>query len=135
MSIDSPPLPVPDHAFDPSLAPFWDGLAASRVVLPHCTSCAEWIWYPRSWCPHCGCLEVEWAETSGRGHVYTFAVVRRGEGDYRDHAPFVLAYVDLDEGPRVLTNVLADPDAVRIAMPVRAAFPVGGARLLRFAPA
>ena len=58
---------------------------------------------------------------SGRGAVYSFTVVRRGQGEWEAAAPYVLAYVELDEGPRVLTNILTeDPSQVRIGARVEA---------------
>ncbi len=119
-------------------APFWDGCAEGRLVLPRCDRCHELIWYPRRFCPLCAGTEVSWGEVSGRGTVYSFTVLRRGDGPFRDAAPYVLAYVELDEGPRVLTNVVGtDPDAVAVGQPVRVVFdPAGdGDALPRFTPA
>jgi uncharacterized OB-fold protein len=83
-------------------------------------------------CPDCGRLGVEWVEASGRGAVYSFTVSHRGPGPWADHVPYVVAYVELDEGPRVLTNLVGlDPGDVRIGMPVAAVFEHG---LLRFGP-
>ncbi len=61
--------------------------------------------------PHHG---VEWVDASGRGTVYSFTVNQRGQGPWADHSPYVIAYVQLEEGPRVLTNIVgADPDQIR----------------------
>jgi len=118
--------------------PFWDGCAEGRLVLPRCTACAEWIWYPRRFCPFCGSLSVEWGAVSGLGTVYTFTIMRRGSGAYKESAPYVVAYVELREGPRLLTNIVTDdPDAVYVGQPVRVLFqPVGDTdALFRFEPA
>lgn len=118
-------------------APFWEAAAQDRLVLPRCRSCGTWIWYPRTFCPACRSSGVEWLPASGRGTVYSFTVSHRGMGPWREHAPYVIAYVELEEGPRVMTNIVgAAPDSVRIGDAVRAVFqPAGDTKVLRFAPA
>lgn len=116
-------LPSPRPPFSAEAEPFWAAAAAGRLVLPVCDACGHHIWYPRSWCPVCGGDEVTWTEESGRGTVYASTVVRKAMGPWRDAAPYVVAYVELDEGPRILTNVVTDdPGAVRIGDAVRATF-------------
>jgi hypothetical protein len=126
-----PPNPGPEDA------PFWAAAAEDRLVLPRCLSCATFIWYPRVFCPDCHTVGVEWVEASGRGTVYSFTVVSRGAGPWAGHAPYIIAYVQLDEGPRVLTNIVgAAPDTVHIGDAVTAVFePAGPTKVLRFAPA
>jgi uncharacterized OB-fold protein len=67
---------------------------------------------------------VRWEEASGRGVVYSFTVIRQNYArPFRDWIPYVVALVDLEEGPRVMTNIReCDPDDVYIGMPVRATF-------------
>ncbi|MEZ5216458.1 MAG: Zn-ribbon domain-containing OB-fold protein [Ilumatobacteraceae bacterium] len=119
--------------------PFWDGCAARRIVLPQCNACDEVIWYPRRFCPFCGSRDVRWEEMSGRGTIYSFTVIRKGPGPYREHSPYVVAYVELDEGPRLLTNVVDVPiDQVEVGQAVRVVFdavPDSDDALPRFAPA
>ncbi len=130
------PLPVTPPAPTPDDTPFWAALAESRVVLPRCLSCQTWIWYPRTFCPACHTREVEWLEASGRGRVYSFTVSTRGVGAWADRAPYVIAYVELDEGPRVLTNLVdVAPDEVSIGQVVTAVVQLDGdAPALRFSP-
>jgi uncharacterized OB-fold protein len=119
-------------------APFWDAAGQGRLVLPRCVACDEYIWYPRRFCPFCGSREVTWVEVSGRGVVYAHTTVRKGMGPYAAVGPYVLAYVELDEGPRILTNVVGiEPSAVACGMPVVAVFdPAGDAdAVVRFRPA
>ena len=133
---DGLPTRVPEAT--PETEPFWAAAADGRLVLPRCDACATVIWYPRALCPACGSQSVTWFEASGTGTVYSCTVTRRGEGGWRDAVPYVLAYVELDEGPRVLTNVVGcDPDEVHIGQAVTAVFEraeEGEGALLRFRP-
>jgi uncharacterized protein len=116
-------LPTARPPFNPEAAPYWDAAREGRLVLPVCDACDHPIWYPRSWCPVCGSDAVTWTEMSGRGTVYACTVIRRGMGPWADAAPYVGAYVELDEGPRILTNVVTDdPEGVHIGGAVVATF-------------
>jgi uncharacterized OB-fold protein len=116
---------------------FWDGLLEDRVSLPRCVACEHIIWYPRPVCPACSGTDVEWFEATGAGSIYSFSVTRKIPGRWSGSVPFVLAYVELDEGPRVLTNIVdTDVESVHIGQRVRAVFhdATDGGALLRFTP-
>ena len=140
MAVTQRVLPAPAPHVLPEVKPFWDATAEGRLVLPRCVECQAIVWYPRPFCPACGSLKVEWVQASGRGTVYSFTVNRRGQADlpaYRDAGVYVLAYVELDEGPRVMTNIVdCDPDSVRIGQRVEVVFhDTGqGSALVRFRP-
>lgn len=117
---------------------FWDATAEGKLLLKRCDRCETVIWYPRSICPACGTRETSWFEASGRGTVYSCTVTRKGQGAYREAGPFVLAYVELDEGPRLMTNIVdCDPFSVRIGQAVEVVFHATseGYALPRFRPA
>ena len=130
---------LPVSAPHPTLetAPFWEAAAAGRLVLPQCDHCGNVIWYPRRFCPVCHQWGVTWIDASGRGTVYSFTVIRKARGPWGEVAPYVLAYVELDEGPRVMTNVVgAPPDEVEVGMAVEVVFDRDGeVALPRFRPA
>jgi uncharacterized OB-fold protein len=134
-------LPAPAPFVLPEVKPFWDGTAAGRLLLPRCDDCQTLIWYPRPFCPSCASSRVSWIEASGRGSIYSFTVNRRGQADlsaYKEAGPYVLAYVELDEGPRVMTNIVdCDPDTVKIGQRVQVVFhnTGEGTALPRFRPA
>lgn len=133
----SPELPAPAPEVTPETEPFWAATAEGRLVLAHCDGCGLVLWYPKSFCSACGTTGVSWVEASGRGTVYSFSVIRKGQGAYRDAGPYALAYVELDEGPRVMTNVVeCDLDALQVGQPVEVVFaPTGdGHALPRFRP-
>ena len=131
--------PVP--AVNPEVKVFWDATAEGRLLLPKCQDCAGLIWFPRPFCPQCGSLNIDWVQASGKGTIYSFTVNRRGAGDlveYKDPVPYVLAYVELEEGPRIMTNIVGcDPDSLRIGQAVEVVFhDTGqGSALYRFKPA
>jgi uncharacterized OB-fold protein len=130
---------LPNIAPKPNLEtqPFWDATAAGRLLLKRCDACHTVIWYPRSICPACGSQKTTWFDASGRGTVYSCTVTRKGQGAYRDAGPFVLAYVELEEGPRMMTNIVdCDPGSVHIGQPVEVVFHETGqgSALPRFRP-
>ncbi len=133
-------LPAPAPLVLPEVKHFWDATAEGRLLLARCEDCQTLIWYPRPFCPSCASLKVGWFEASGRGSVYSFTVNRRGQADlseYKDAGVYVLAYVELDEGPRMMTNIVeCDPDTVKIGLRVEVVFhDTGqGTALPRFRP-
>jgi uncharacterized OB-fold protein len=131
-------LPTPAPAVSPEAERFWNATAEGKLLLPRCRACASTFWYPRGLCPSCGATDLEWTEASGQGTIYSFTVIHRGEGAYRDATPYVVAYVELDEGPRLLTNVVdTDPDTVTVGQAVEVVFHDTGEgnALPRFRPA
>lgn len=130
-------LPTTEPTVNPESAPFWEATARGVLLLPRCRECGEVIWYPRRFCPVCHSRAVEWFEASGRGSVYSYTVSMRGVGPWVAVTPYVVAYVELEEGPRVLTNLVdCDPDTLAIGQAVRVVFDDAGAyKVPRFTPA
>lgn len=114
------PLP----AQDAGSRRYWQAAREHRLEIPRCLDCERHHFYPRELCPHCSSPRLEWSEVSGRGTIYSFTVARRPAGPaFRDEVPYVVALVELEEGPRMLSNVVgADPDSVAIGQPVRVVF-------------
>jgi uncharacterized OB-fold protein len=116
----------------PETQPFWDAATAGRLLLRRCLACGEAHHYPRSLCPFCGSDRTEWRETAGRGTIYSYSVMRRAP------VPYAIAYVTLQEGPTMMTNIVdCDLDAIRIGQPVRVVFKPsdGGPPVPMFTPA
>jgi len=103
---------------------YWEGAGRGELVLQRCKACGTVQHRPRALCVSCLRDEIEHFVASGRGKVYTFTVTEQNQvPPFRDAVPYVLAYVELEAGPRLLTNVVGcPPDEVRIGMPVRAEF-------------
>ncbi|TSH98696.1 Zn-ribbon domain-containing OB-fold protein [Verticiella sediminum] len=105
-------------AITPETKPFFDAAARGVLMLKYCDDCQRHHHYPRALCPHCFSERTRWTEASGNGRIYTFSVLRAGTP-----TPFALAYVQLEEGPRMMTNVVdCDLDALDIDQPVRVVF-------------
>lgn len=129
------PVPVPDQAAE--LDWYWSANRRRQLLVPRCDRCGLVFWYPRDFCPDCGSTDVTGVESAGTGHVYSVTVTRHGPGLYRSQPPYVLALVELDEGVRVMTNVVGTaPETVHIGQRVRAVFDLtaDGSHLLRFTP-
>jgi hypothetical protein len=130
------PMPEPT----PVTKPFWDGLREHKVKIQYSPSAEAYIFYPRILAPGTLADDLEWREVSGAGTLYTFTVADRPTAPpWADALPQFLAIVELDEGPRLSTELVnADPDALRVGMRVKAVFndyPEHDITLLRFAPA
>lgn len=130
-------LPVPEPVVDPELLPFWEGTARGELLLRRCRDCATVAWPPRTFCPACSAADPEWFTAAGTGEVYSYTVVRKAQGEWRDVTPYVIAYVQLTEGPRIMTNIVdCVPESVHIGLAVHVVFVAGanGYSLFRFTP-
>jgi len=133
---DAPFLPTRPPRRTHETAEFWDGCAQGLLLLPRCDACHEYIWYPRLFCPHCSSARVTYVQASGLGTVYSFTIMRKGNGPFKEFAPYVIAYVELAEGPRMMTNIVGVAvDEVRVGLPVKVVFdPAGDDAIPRFTP-
>ena len=108
------PLPTPD----PLTKTFWDSVKAHAMQLQHCGDCQKFIYYPRAVCPHCGSRKLAWKPVSGKGKGYGFTInmgKHPSVAAFAADAPYVVAVVELDEGPRLMTNLVGvDPDPAKI---------------------
>lgn len=109
---------MPDPLVNPESRRWWDAAAERRLLIGLCLDCGRHHFYPRALCPHCLSERTDWVEAEGGGAVYSYSVMRRGVP-----APYAIAYVRLDEGVIVLTNLVdCDFDALEIGQRVRLAF-------------
>ena len=116
----TPPLPRPYQ----DTAAYWAAAKDHKFIIQYCTECNEYQFYPRGVCRHCLSSALEWRDASGKGEVYSFSVNHRApHPGFADKVPFVLAIVELEEGPRMMTNIVdCDPETVRIGMAVSVVF-------------
>ena len=109
-------------------ATFWSKAAEGVLVVPKCTECGRTFWHPRPRCPHCGSERVDWIRGSGRGTVHTYTVVRQsGDLYFKTKVPYAVAMIDLDEGVRIMTNIVDTPlAALAVGMRVEVVFEDAG---------
>lgn len=122
------PTPAPS----PETGAFWQAAKEERLLVKRCRACGKFHWYPRAICPHCMSGETEWVEAKGEGTIYSFSVMERAE------VPYAIAYVELAEGVRMMTNIVGCPFAdISIGQAVRVRFAPteDGGKLPVFAPA
>ena len=129
MHVDRP-LAAP--MVDPATEPFWTAAKQGVLRLRRCIGCRRPHWYPRPLCPFC-LGDTEWIDAGGGGTIYSVSVTRRA-----GPIPYAIAYVTLDEGVTVLTNIVdCDLDALRIGQRVKVCFKPaeGDAKVPMFTPA
>jgi uncharacterized OB-fold protein len=102
------PLPNPKEH---DTAAFWAATKNRELKYQQCADCGTVVFYPRAHCTGCVGGNLQWKTASGKGTIYTFSVVRKAEHPYfRTLVPYAVAWIDLDEGPRILSNVVGVKD-------------------------
>ena len=107
----------------PETKAFFDGLRERRLLIQRCGECGQAYFYPRPFCPECLSGDVAWEEASGKGTLYSFVINYRNAPGF--DAPYIIAVVELAEGPRMMTNLVGvepDPDVVRCDMAVEVVY-------------
>jgi uncharacterized protein len=136
MSADQPAKAIPEPT--PETQPFWDGTAAGELRVQRCGACARHYFYPRPGCPHCGADDVAWVTVSGRATLYSYVINHRPAPGFAADGPYAIAVVELEEGVRMMTNIVATeitPENLRLDMPLRVVFePRGDMHLPLFTP-
>ena len=90
-----------DHpAINAETRPYWEAARSGKLLIKRCTDCGKAHFYPRAQCPYCRSLATEWIQSSGQGTIYAWTVMRRAT------PPVVIAYVTLDEGVTMFTNIV-----------------------------
>jgi uncharacterized OB-fold protein len=108
---------IPSVPPSPDTKPFWEATAQGKLLLKKCRACGQLHYYPRPLCPFCGSDATEWQAAAGGGVIYSYSVMRRAE------VPYAVAYVTLDEGPTMMTNLVdCDFDRLKIGQRVRVVF-------------
>jgi hypothetical protein len=112
-------LPTPT----PETQHFWDGTRRGELCLQRCTDCSASYFPPRPFCPTCGSRAVEIFQASGRGRLFSYVIHHRPARGFE--APYSIAVVELEEGPRMMTNIVdcpQTPEALVLDMPVEVKF-------------
>ena len=114
------PVPIADEESEP----FYRGAKEHKLMLVRCSSCGTWRMPGRDRCVDCWSTESEWAEASGRGKLYSFGIMHQQyHPAFTDVLPYNFAVVELDEGPRMISNVVeCANDTLRVDMPLVASY-------------
>lgn len=108
----------------PETRPFWEGCRNGELLLQRCGSCGAHQFYPRMMCCKCNSVAVEWVRASGHGRIRSYTVVRRAPSRaYAAEAPYIVALIELAEGPTMMSNVIdCAPEAAVIGLAVEVVF-------------
>jgi len=114
-------IPKPGFVFTSRSSPYWQRASEGELLLQRCRDCGHLQHYPRSLCVRCWSHDLDWQQAAGTGTVWTYTVVAiPGHPAWGPHVPYVLALVELDEGPRLMTNIVdCPPDTVYCGQAVR----------------
>lgn len=114
------PLP----AVQPWTKEFWKAAKQHKLIIQACQKCKSKIFYPRKFCPECWSSELGWIEASGRAKLYSYTVMMdQVEPKFMKDLPYVLAFVDLEEGIRMMTRIVGcEPEEVTFDMDVEVVF-------------
>jgi uncharacterized OB-fold protein len=119
MSDTTPTRPLP-RTDEPDTAEFWRKTKDQVLGYQHCDDCGTIVFYPRRHCTGCLGSNLTWQASAGEGSIYSFSIIRQSYHPFfRAQVPFAVAWVDLDEGPRLLTNITGDPSTLEIGQRVR----------------
>ena len=103
-------------------SPYWEGCQQGVLRLQCCNSCGAYQFYPRLFCSGCQSQDLAWRDVSGRGQIASFTVVRRGVSEAYP-APYAVALIDLEEGPRMMSHIIeAETDTLAVGDRVEVAF-------------
>jgi uncharacterized OB-fold protein len=124
MAADEKTYKKPLPHIDEESKGFWEACQRHELYVQRCSACGVLRYYPRAVCPRCLSSDTQWVLSSGRGTVYTSTVTYQNLAPgFREEPPYVLAYVELDDGVRLLTNIIGcAPEEVHIGMPVAVVF-------------
>lgn len=120
-------MPTPDSEH------YWEGTKLGELRLQRCTSCGQVYFYPRSICPSCGSTEVTWFAASGVGRLHTYVISHRAAPGFEAQVPYAIAVVELDEGPRLLTNIVGvdnTPESLELDMALTVDFEPRGSQMV-----
>ncbi len=99
---------------EPDTQPFWEATKNHELRYQVCDDCDGIVFFPRRHCTHCLGQSLSWKTSSGQGTLYTYSVVRQNyHPAFRERLPYVIAWVDLDEGFRILSNLTGVDDPAR----------------------
>jgi uncharacterized OB-fold protein len=120
MSEYTRPIPMADE----ESRPFFEGAQRHELWLMRCRNCHAWRLPSRPRCPDCWSTDTDWERASGRGTLYSFGIMhQKMHPAFAEHVPYQFAIVELEEGPRIVSNVVGVPDDdLKVDMPLVASY-------------
>ena len=113
--------PIPEA--DEESREFYEGARRHELMLMRCQSCRAWRLPSRPRCPDCWSTETAWEKASGLATLYSFGIMHQKFPGFGEDGPYNYAVVELDEGPRIVSNIVGVPDGeLRVNMPLQAVF-------------
>jgi hypothetical protein len=127
---------LPRLQIDERSRPYWDGLIEGKLLFQHCHACGK-NWLPaRECCPQCLSPDAEWRQSAGTGKIISFVVYHVAYHDaFKDRLPYDVTLVELDEGPRLVTNIVDSRAGAALRVDARVRLAIqreGGIALARF---
>ena len=113
------PIPTPESDF------FWAKIGEHQLWIQRCIDCFKPFFYPRIVCPNCLSDNIDWFEVSGRGFLYSYMINHRPPPGFEEDAPYAIAIVQLEEGPRMMSNIVGienTPENLILDMPLKVVF-------------
>lgn len=103
--------------------PYWEALSDGKLTFQRCTDCAQVVWPAHSFCTHCGSKAMDWAQSGGRGEVYSYSTIMRGPTPvWAAIVPYTVGFIRMDEGYFLFSQIEGDPDAIGIGKRVEVRF-------------
>jgi uncharacterized OB-fold protein len=132
----APPKPAP--VVTPETAPFWEAAQREELQIQRCNACGDHYFYPRPFCPACFSEDVSWVVVSGRATLVSYVINHRPVRGWEEDGPYAIAVVQLEEGPRMATNIVGipnTPEDLALDMPLQVCFvEQGGMKVPKFGP-
>ncbi len=113
------PIPIPETQY------YWDKVKDHELWIQRCTECSHVFFYPRLHCPKCMSDNLQWFQATGKGTLYSYMINHRPAPGFEDDAPYAIAMVQLEEGPRMMTNIVGienTPENLVLDMPLEVVF-------------
>lgn len=109
--------PFKNPIIDPESQYFWQGANDKKLRLKTCNDCQKTHYHPRNHCPFCFSSSTQWINAKGTGTIYSLSTMQRIE------TPYTIAYIELAEGPKMLTNIVnCPPEQLKIGQSVKLTF-------------
>ena len=135
----APKRQKPAPVVTPETKPYWDAAQDEQLQIQRCNTCGKHYFYPRPFCPNCFSEDVEWTVVSGRATLHSYVINHRPMPGWEDEAPYAIAQVELEEGPRLMTSIVGipnTPEALVLDMALEVTFEdQNGMKVPKFKPA